>query len=155
MLASGGADKLIRLWDAETGKLIRTLHGVGYDGIDCLGFSLDGTRIASGGTGPEEGRMVRVWNVKSGEMTDTLSDDQYDHRITFLPSGSLLMSCHTQSEDKPIWESRVWDPTWGKTTKTIVADRPGHPRALSLSPDGKAFLVGTYEGVLHLCNLPQ
>jgi len=154
-LASGGADKLVRLWDVETGKLIRTLHGVGYDGIDSLGFSLDGIRIASGGTGHEEGRMVRIWNVHSGELTDTLSDDRFDHRIAFLPSGSLFMTCRTESAEEPTWEARVWNSTWGKTTKTVMSQRPGHPRALSLSPDGQGFVVGTAEGALYLSRVTQ
>ena len=44
----GGSNNEIRLWDPRTGKLIRTLAGVGR-AVWSVGFSADGERIAWGG----------------------------------------------------------------------------------------------------------
>ena len=45
-LAGGGADKTIRLWDATSGRLIRSLAGH-RDWVSTLAFSPDGATIAS------------------------------------------------------------------------------------------------------------
>src|SRR2546421_21759 len=45
-LATGGADKLIRLWDAAGGKILATLEGHG-DAISSLAFSRDGRLLVS------------------------------------------------------------------------------------------------------------
>src|SRR5262245_60819195 len=46
VLASAGWDRIIRLWDVATAKLIRQLEGHGAE-IECIAFSPDGEVIAS------------------------------------------------------------------------------------------------------------
>jgi RNA polymerase sigma factor (sigma-70 family) len=57
-LASGGADKLIRLWDPATGAKRATLEGHG-DQVVSVAFAPDGTLLASAG-GDE---TVRLWDL--------------------------------------------------------------------------------------------
>src|SRR5688572_15130904 len=47
LLASGGTDKTIRLWDAATGKAVRTIRQEGW--VYSLAFAPDGRTVASGG----------------------------------------------------------------------------------------------------------
>jgi WD40 repeat protein len=57
-LASGGADKTIKLWDAVTGVPLATLTGH-TDRISGLAFSPDGKTLASG----SYDRTVKLWDV--------------------------------------------------------------------------------------------
>ena len=60
MLASGSADKTIRLWDVQAGSLKQTLNGQG-DAVFAVVFSPDGKTLASGGTD----KTIRLWIVES------------------------------------------------------------------------------------------
>ena len=55
-VASGSADRTVRLWDVETGACIRTLEGHGR-GVYSVGFRPDGKQLASGSFD----RTVRLW----------------------------------------------------------------------------------------------
>src|SRR4051812_15185010 len=46
--ASGGVDKAVRLWDAQTGRE-RPSPGRLADSVNCLSFSADGKTLAAGG----------------------------------------------------------------------------------------------------------
>src|SRR5689334_495810 len=48
LLASGGDDRVIRLWDAATGDEVRTFTGH-TDGVNAVAFSPDGKALASAG----------------------------------------------------------------------------------------------------------
>jgi WD40 repeat protein len=62
-IASGGADKTVRLWDAQTGNAIGQPFQGHEGGVYSVAFSPDGQRIVSGGW---DG-TVRLWEMNSIE----------------------------------------------------------------------------------------
>ena len=59
-MASGCKDKSIKLWDARTGRLRRTLTG--HTGrVESLAFSPDGRTLATGGGGGDT--SIRLWDL--------------------------------------------------------------------------------------------
>ncbi len=59
-LASAGADNTVRLWDARSGKLLRTYFG--HSGvINSVAFSPDSRILASGG----QDQVIKLWRVDS------------------------------------------------------------------------------------------
>ena len=48
LLAGGGADRTVRLWDADTGRELRRLTGHG-DVVQRVAFTPDGRLLLSGG----------------------------------------------------------------------------------------------------------
>ena len=66
-LATCGYDRLVKLWDAETGQLVRELKDHS-DAVYGVAFSPDGTLLASGSAD----RAVKVWQVADGKRLYTL-----------------------------------------------------------------------------------
>ena len=57
--ARGVTDRtLIRVWDADTGRVVATLRGH-IDGVSCLTFSTDSKRLISGGGDS----VIKVWDL--------------------------------------------------------------------------------------------
>ena len=65
-LASGGADGKVRLWQAESGNLRRTLAGPAGD-VDSPAWSPDGKTVAA-----HCGDTLRLWDADSGGQRQTL-----------------------------------------------------------------------------------
>jgi WD40 repeat protein len=131
----------ITLWDAESGKPIRTLAD---QSSTCLAFSPDGSWIAGGG-GPDDG-TVKVWDTATGELRFTLGvhDDTVEF-LAFSPDGAHLASA---SYD---YTCRVWDLA-NQSEVFCLPNRDSEVDCVAYSPDGTRVAAGYSDGTINLCD---
>jgi WD40 repeat protein len=126
LLASGGADHQIRLWDGATGDCLQMLEG--HQGwVHSLAFSADGQMLASGsGDG-----CIKLWDGRTQDCLATYTGhDSSVYCVTFSPSDDLLIS---SSGDRTV---KLWD--W--QTDTCLKTLHGHLNevcAVAVHPDGR------------------
>ena len=144
MLASGGKDRTIRLWDTGNWQSQATLEW-NEGSVHSVAFSPDGTTLASGhGDG-----TVRLWDVETGGCKVTLEANTYGvSSVAFSPDGKTLASGDEANEYNPS-KVRLWDVNTGQ----LLAALAGHGTRISsvaFSPDGKTLASGGYDGTVRL-----
>jgi WD40 repeat protein len=128
-LLTGGKDKIVRVWEVSTGKV---LHGLrGHTGmISCVAFSPDGQRAVSAG----EDKSIRLWDVVNGkELRRFLGHSDSIAAVAFSPDGRLLLSGGADAT------ARLWDVESGKELRRFR----GHTemvRTVVFSADGQRAL---------------
>jgi WD40 repeat protein len=138
ILASGGADSTIKLWNVATGQLLRTLHGY-TDSVFSMMFSPDGEVLASGGL-----ESTSLWEVSTGRELRTLPGHTF--ALTFSPDGKILAS---GGFEKVI---RLWDVATGRQLQTLN----GHAESVftvAFSPDGNVLASGGVDISTHEASL--
>jgi len=68
-LASGSEDKAVKLWDVETGVLVRTLTGPSK-GAHALSYSPDGRLLAIANG---DDKVIKLWDVQTGTEIHSLT----------------------------------------------------------------------------------
>jgi WD40 repeat protein len=137
ILASGSADKHVKLWDVQTGTLLRTLTSKYV--VFSVAFSPDGKTLATGGgSHPNNVGEIIFWDTQTWTLTKSLSghtDKVYS--VAFSPDGKTLAS---GSQDKTV---KLWDVQTGALKRTLV----GHTDKVSsvaFSPDSKTLASSCY-----------
>ncbi len=130
-LATASLDKLILVWDSNTGKLLRTIKNHA-DLVDALAYSPDGSRLASGSAD----KTAKVYDAATGlQVAGLSSHNEAVLSLAFSPDGKRLA---TGGADRQI---RTWtlanpsnpDKGFGHT---------GPVYALAWRPDGTSLLAG-------------
>jgi len=138
----GPADKPLKLWDAETGQLLRRLEGHG-DSVYFVGFSPDGKTLVSNGG---KDRTIQLWDTETGALLRTLrGHGDKVRQVVFSPDGKTLVS---SGDDATI---KVWDTATGALTRTFT----GHSKlvmSVAFSPDGKLLASGSGDATVRLWN---
>ena len=143
-LPAAGVDRYVRIWDIETGRLLRSLRGHTAD-IRALVFTPDGRALASG----SEDRTIRLWNPKTGEPTKLLFT-RYDHNVcsfSLSPDGLMLAR---GSHNKDI---KIWEVTTGTDLMTLLGkDQYDHHWSVcvAFSPDGMHLASGSDIGKIRI-----
>ncbi|MFI5454332.1 MAG: WD40 repeat domain-containing serine/threonine protein kinase [Isosphaerales bacterium] len=127
-LASASHDHTVKLWDAVTGQVIRTL--IASKIVLVVAFHPDGTRLASAG----DDRVVTLWDAATGQAIHTFpghTGSIWD--LAFSPDGKTLASSSLDGTVK------LWDVAAGSLVRTIQDHRADHVDDIAFSPDGKTI----------------
>lgn len=115
MLASGGNENTLHLWDVNTGQRIKILAVDKWriDGKDLV-FSPDGKTLA--GTGPAQ---INLWDVNTGQLIRTFQKTTglpcMVEDLAFSPDGKTLVSAGKR-------EAHLWDVKKGEILQTLIID---------------------------------
>jgi WD40 repeat protein len=125
-------DDAARIWDARTGKRLKTLTGNLSIGIVSAAFGPDGSRVVTGG----RNGAVRIWDASTGRLERTLMGHTGEvNSVAYSRDGRLVVAA---SKDGT---ARVWEVERG-TQLPRIGTRRG--RLATFSWDGRFAL--TYDG---------
>ena len=116
-MASGSFDGEIRLWDGQTGRLLRPLANQGGALVGSLSFSPDGAWLLSScGAGHScSGRPQFIWDVATGRAIQTYAKhDNVVLAAAVAPDGRLVA---TAGGDRN--EIHIWDAQTGETRQVL------------------------------------
>ena len=134
-IATGSYDKLVKLWDAATGKELRTLKEHS-DAVYSVAFLPGGTELVSGAGD----RTLKIWDVQSGKRLFTISDAlDAVYAVAVHPSGSKLAAA---GADRMI-RTWSWNRDGAAPVATLLTSMFAHGDAvlgLAYSPDGTTLV---------------
>jgi WD40 repeat protein len=126
-IVSGSYDETLKLWDAATGREIRTLTGHS-SGVSSVAFSPDGNLIVSG----DVKGILKVWNTATGEEIHTLTGhSDIVVSVVFSPDSKLIISGSDTI--------KVWDAATGREIHTLQG-HSDYIYYLAFSPDGTRII---------------
>jgi eukaryotic-like serine/threonine-protein kinase len=143
-LASAGGDGAIKVWNVQTGRLIRTLEQA-HRGYACsVAFHPEGKHLVSVG----EDKQVKVWDLTTGKKVFNCPCDGVHFYLTAhvaafspLDGRQLVAGCGG--------DVMVWDWTTGQHLHTFAGD--GKNRiSVAFSRDGRRLASGNWAGSVKL-----
>jgi WD40 repeat protein len=134
-VATGSFDKSIKLWDAKTGREVRTLGGKNghQNQILSLAFSPDGATLASGGSD----NVVKLWDVPASRAATVYAHPAGAAQVALAADGKTLAVGGTDGTIK------LWTSPDGKADYKPGRTLAGHKGAitgLAFAPNGQTLV---------------
>jgi WD40 repeat protein len=148
-LVASGSDR-VRVYDRQTGTLLRAIGCDASRGVRVLAFAPDGRRLV--GAGAEMDKTVKVWDARTGALVMALAGhvaadpgNLYAeiYALAFSPDGKSLA---TAGRDKLVI---VWDFETGKVRHRL-AGHEGEVGSLAFAPDGRTLAGGGADKTIRL-----
>ncbi|WP_066377988.1 nSTAND1 domain-containing NTPase [Anabaena sp. CA = ATCC 33047] len=148
MLASGGYNGIIKIWDTETGKELLSIQGSrGRTGASIMDitFSPNGKMLAS----VDDDKFIKLWNL-NGENKSKMLKGQLSkiRNISFSPNGKMLALA---GDDKFI---ELWNLD-GQDKPRKLQLQVSKIRSIGFSPNGKMLALAGDDKFIELRNLDE
>jgi WD40 repeat protein len=152
-LVSAAEDKVIRVWDWQAGKTVRTFRGqagLGNEGkVFTMALSPDGRWLAAAGwmrVAQERVHSIRIYDFGTGQLVALLREHtSVVHALAFAPDSKHLVSGGSLGDLGAI----IWDVE----NRKMVHRLQGHKRpiyAVAFTPDGTRVVTGSEDATLRL-----
>ncbi|KAG8835384.1 hypothetical protein FRC18_000592 [Serendipita sp. 400] len=141
-IASGSADKTVRLWDAETGQAIGEPMRAHRSTVASVAFSPDGRQIASGSWDT----TIHLLDAETGQAVGEPLRGHSDKvlSLAFSQDGLRVVS---GSKDKTI---RLWDAETGQPLGEPLQGHSKHVTFVAFSPDGHQIVSSSLDKTTRL-----
>jgi WD40 repeat protein/serine/threonine protein kinase len=144
-IAAANNDGTIGIWDAGSGRLLRSLRGH-VQAVTCVAFDADGGRLISGSL---DG-TVRVWDASTGEATLVLrGHSQPVSSVAFCPgadqAASSTIALLEALRGKGV-EIKQWDLAAAKEVRTLYHRGGWSISSVAFSPDGRRLVSSSKWG---------
>jgi WD40 repeat protein len=142
ILATGGYDASIRLWDVAAGTVKKILSG--HDaGVMGVAFGPNGRVLASAG----RDRTVRLWDMRSGRLRKVFrGHTRRIYAVAIGPDGQLLASAGGDGK------VRVWNLVSFKL-QVVLKEHTDAVFGLAFSPDSRLLASGSLDGSVRVWNI--
>jgi WD40 repeat protein len=162
-IATASIDGTVKVWDADTGRVLRTFRGhdplptlpipgIPRIPVTCVAFSPDGRHIASGSFEPRLGRLlesrgiVKIWEAETGREVLTFQGQTgVVLSLDFSPDGRRVASSSINEDNSFV----VWEARTGKVVQK-VRGHTSHVHRLRYSPDGRLLASASTDGSVKL-----
>jgi WD40 repeat protein len=133
-LATGGQDKVVRLWDVATGRMLREMEGH-TNWVFAVRFSPDGKSLATCAAG-----TVRLWDLAGDRLIREIASPSQG--LAFSPDGKALATSSIDS-------IHLWDVATGQQLRGPKG-RSSWVIGLAFSSDGKRLVSGSLDRTIAL-----
>ena len=144
LLASGGDDHTVRLWDPASGEQVAVLTGHRGRVWAVCSVTIKGRSLLATG----DGEAVRLWDPGSGEQLAVLTGHQgrVNAVCAVTADGRSLLA--SGGEDGTV---RLWDPGSGEQLAVLTGHRRAVFAVCAVTADGRSLLAsGGQDGTVRL-----
>lgn len=140
-IISGSTDKTIKIWDMDTGQLLKTLHA--NSKVYSVSISSDNQKIASGCNN----RSIKIWNALTGQLLNTIIGAHTEYITSVSFSGDCLKIVSGCGIDPAELTSsiKIWDVETGKLLNTLNGAHTKSISRVSFSPDNLKIVSGSFD----------
>jgi len=150
VLATAGADKLIKLWDLSTQKELGKLEAhLGH--VLALAFNHEGTMLASGSAD----RVLHIWDIKTHKHEITLNKHPLPITgLAWTPDGKSLFSICEDGAPRLFTDFKFHSGAESSDgARDQVFNSAGEMLySLAVTADGKTIFAGSDDGAVYVWN---
>jgi WD40 repeat protein len=142
VIATGGEETRVMVWDGGSGKLKQILRGA-TDFVNSVSVSANGQYVASG----DANGVVLIWQASTGKLLHSLRGHVGEvNAVTFDSAGQRLVSA---SEDGKVL---LWDVVTGRGISALLGQR-AEVRCVAFDSSSALLASGAVDGKVVVWNL--
>jgi WD40 repeat protein len=135
--------KRVKIFDAATGKLVRSVDGHKDLGVSSLTFSQSGRKIAMA---TYDSLLVFDLSVPSSKPVRKFNPDGALWKVVFSPYETKLLTTHNNTAP------RLWNASDGKLIRQFDIPYEGELFSAIFTRDGTKFLTTASDNVIRVCD---
>ena len=146
LLATGGVDATVRIWDPATGTQLRVLTGHA-DAVNAIAaFSIDGEpHLATG----SDDRSIIIWDPATGTPLRVLTQPSFIHSIAAFALDGIMHLAACDGDGIV----RIWNPATGTCRHTLTEDHGSVNAICTFSQHDTTLLAtGSSNGNIRIWN---